>query len=180
MLTDIPLVTYPIPSSMEPPSDLDEVIDWLSRRFHQLEDEGREVVDEYWRLLRVIQKGRSFWPRMTLGLRIRTRTNGTFSLEWYGMGVMGRDQRPIERLHITKGRRHTYSIKALMRRQPTWVGPLVLETEPLLADIRCRLDQLVKIRDTVGDYAKKTGESGVSPSKLLENHRLEHQLKALL
>jgi hypothetical protein len=56
----------------------------------------------------------------------------------------------------------------------------VLETEPLLADIRCRLDQLVKIRDAVGDYAKKTGESGVSPSKLLENHRLEHQLKALL
>ena len=80
MLTDIPLVTYPIPSSMEPPSDLDEVIDWLSRRFHQLEDEGREVVDEYWRLLRVIQKGRSFWPRMTLGLRIMTRANGTFSL----------------------------------------------------------------------------------------------------
>ncbi|NBT43713.1 MAG: hypothetical protein EBT06_02105 [Gammaproteobacteria bacterium] len=145
MLTDIPLITYPHSSDIETPRDIDGIIVWLSTRFQELEEEGREVVDEYWRLLRVIQKGRSFWPRMTLGLRIRT-----------------------------------YSIKTLLRRQPTWVAPLVLETETLLADIRCRLDQLIKIRDALGAYARKTGESAVTPSKLLENYRLEHQLKALL
>ncbi len=180
MLTDIPLLTDPYGADVASPSDIDGIIEWLSSRFQQLEDEGREVVDEYWRLLRVIQRGRSFWPRMTLGLRIRTRANGTFSLEWYGMGVMGRDQRPVERIHIAKGRRHSYSMKALLRRQPSWVAPLVLETETLLADIRCRLDQLIKIRDALGMYARKTGESEVSPSKLLEKHRLDHQLNALL
>ena len=180
MLTEIPLITYPYSSDIETPRDIDGIIVWLSTRFQQLEEEGREVVDEYWRLLRIIQKGRSFWPRMTLGLRIRTRANGTFSLEWYGMGVIGRDKRPVERIHIAKGRRHGYSIKSLLRRQPTWVAPLVLETETLLADIRCRLDQLIKIRDALGDYARKTGESKVTPSKLLENYRLDHQLKALL
>jgi hypothetical protein len=78
---------------------------WLSERFEALRSEGQVVVDDYWRRMRAGRSGRSGSRRVSLGVRLRSRENGAFSLEWYEMGVLGQTRKPIAKRHIAKGPR---------------------------------------------------------------------------
>lgn len=147
------------------------LFDWLSDCFEALRSEGQVVVDDYWRRLRAGRRGRSGTPRASLGLRLRSRDNGAFSLEWYEMGVMGRTRKPIARRHIAKGRSHRYSLRSLLRGQPEWLAGLVEETEDVLADIRKRQAVLIKLRGAAVAYRAEASGKALTGRDLLSGDR---------
>ena len=112
------------------------LLDWLSTAFQSLENEGLSLVDGYWRDLKLEGKNQPYYPKVTLGLRIRRRQGGSFGLEWFGIGTLGTKRRYIAKRYIPKGKAETYPIKRLMRGQPHWLMPLVEDTEYHLAKIR--------------------------------------------
>ena len=67
------------------------------------------------------------YERGTLGLRLRSRESGAFSLEWYEMGALGRDRIPVAKRHIAKGPSSHYPLRQALRDQPAWLSPLVEE-----------------------------------------------------
>jgi len=142
---------------------LDPLLAWLTDHFHDLADDGQDIVNRYWQGLRLGEDHHPYQARATLGLRMRLRENLAISLEWYLMGSMGRSKRPIARVHIAKGRRQdTYSLKVLMRRQPLWLTELVEDIEKELTQVRIRQNRLIRIRDALGDFMKV--DSGRSPT----------------
>ena len=155
--------------------DTTAVVGWLSAGFSGLEFEGQIVVDEYWKRFKAMQKGRSASQRASLGVRVRTRRNGAFSLEWYVMGVIGKNRKPVEKQHIPKGQANRYSIDLLLAAQPNWIGRLVEETEELLAEIRLRQSLLIDIRNSVGAYTAEFSGQRQTGSQLLEHFRLTQQ-----
>lgn len=163
----------PQDDGLEAHDDPECLIAWLSETFSRLADEGSRIVDDYWRELRVLENHQPFYRRATLGLRLRLRDNGSFSLEWYGMGSLGKDRRPIARVHIAKSRTQTvYSLKSLMRRQPAWLSDLVESTESELGEIRLKQMRLIRIRDALGDYLRIEGGRNVTGGRLIEAFRL--------
>lgn len=150
---------------------------WISAGFEDLADEGNTIVDHYWAQLRQLENQQPFYRRASLGLRQRIRENGSFSLEWYGMGTLGKAKRPVAKVHIHKSRgRMSYPIKTLMRRQPGWILDLVQQTEAGLTDIRVRQNRLIRIRDALGDYLRIDGGPAVTGSRLIEAYRIGDDL----
>jgi hypothetical protein len=142
---------------------IDPLLAWLTDHFHDLADEGQDIVNRYWQGLRELEDHHPYQTRATLGLRMRLRENLAVSLEWYLMGTMGRSKKPIARAHIAKGRKQdAYSLKVLMRRQPVWLTEWVDDIEKELTQIRMRQSRLIRIRDALGDFMKF--ESGSSPT----------------
>jgi hypothetical protein len=151
------------------------LLDWMTTHFHEMADQGQSIVDAYWADLRVLENQRSFYQRATLGLRMRVRENLSLSLEWYGMGTLGRQKKPVARTHISKGRsKDAYPLRSLMRRQPAWLTELVEETETQLIEIRKRQIRLLRIRDALGDYLKLTRSEAITGSRLMERHLQGH------
>lgn len=149
--------------------DVAIVLDWLTLQFHELADEGHDLVNGYWKALREIENNRSFYQRATLGLRMRIRENLSLSLEWYVMGTIGKAKRPVAKSSIPKARgQESYSIKSLMRRQPAFLLDLVEESESHLALLRKRQHRLLKIRDALGEYMRLMGHEGMTGSRLME------------
>ena len=144
---------------------------WLSDQFHDLADEGQEVVNRYWQELRMLENSHSSYQRSTLGLRMRLRENLAVSLEWYLMGTLGRSKKPVAKVHIAKGRTHdAYSLKVLMRRQPVWLTDHVDGIEKELTQIRMRQTRLIRIRDALGDLLKITTGSHATGSQLMAHY----------
>lgn len=142
---------------------IDPLLAWLTDHFHDLADEGQDIVNRYWQGLRALEDKHPYQTRATLGLRMRLRDNLAVSLEWYLMGTLGRSKKPIARVHIAKGRNQdAYSLKALMRRQPVWLTDFVEEIEKELTRIRMRQSRLIRIRDALGEFMKI--EAGGSPT----------------
>lgn len=142
---------------------IDPLLAWLTDHFHDLADEGQAIVNTYWKGLRALEDSKPYQARATLGLRMRLRENLAFSLEWYLMGTLGRSKKPVARAHISKGRNQdTYSLKALMRRQPVWLTDYVEDIETKLTHIRMRQSRLIRIRDALGDFVKM--ETGACPT----------------
>lgn len=130
------------------------MIAWLSGAYADLQAHSQALVDEYWHRLKEGQKGRKGRDRATLGLRLRPRENGSFSIEWYRMGHLRREGRDITADYIRKGYGHRYSETFLLRDQPLWVEPLVVEFEELLSACRHKTEMLGKIRASVVHYQR--------------------------
>lgn len=168
----------PTASPSTTPADLagtEPLFTWLSEHFEALRSEGQVVVDDYWRRMRAGRSGRTGSRRVSLGVRLRSRENGAFSLEWYEMGVLGQTRKPIAKRHIAKGRSHRYSLRSLLRGQPEWLAGLVEETEDVLADLRKRQMLLMKIRDAVVAYASGISGQTLSGTGLLSGYRHAHR-----
>jgi hypothetical protein len=144
---------------------------WLSAQFDALRAEGQLVVDDYWSRLKSGRIGKKPYERGTLGLRLRSRDSGAFSLEWYEMGALGRTRKPVAKRHIAKGQSHRYSLRQVLRGQPEWLSPLVEETEEVLADLRKRQALLMKIRDAVVAYESEITGKTLTATGLLSNYR---------
>jgi hypothetical protein len=153
------------------PAGTEPLFAWLSERFEALRSEGQVVVDDYWRRMRAGRSGRTGSRRVSLGVRLRSRENGAFSLEWYEMGVLGQTRKPIAKRYIAKGRSHRYSLRSLLRGQPEWLAGLVEETEDVLADLRKRQMLLMKIRDAVVAYVGEEQGKALSGTELLGAYR---------
>ena len=139
--------------------DTSHLVAWLSGSFADLEYEGQAIVDDYWQRFSSGRKGRKHSEQGSLGLRLRARDSGAFSLEWYELGVLGKSRKPIAASHIRKGRTASYGMKALLNRQPSWVCEIVQEVEEVLAEIRKRQALLIKLRFAVRAYtAEVTGD----------------------
>lgn len=152
-------------------SPIDPLLAWLTDHFHDLADEGQAIVTRYWKGLRALEDAHPYQMRSTLGLRMRLRDNLAISLEWYLMGTLGRTQRSIARVHITKGRKQdTYSLKTLMRRQPVWLADFVEEIETDLTRIRIRQSRLIRIRDALGEFIKVEKGPGATGSKIMTQY----------
>lgn len=150
---------------------IDPLLAWMTDHFHDLADDGHDIVNRYWQGLRELENSRPYQPRATLGLRMRLRENLAFSLEWYLMGTLGRSKRPVARAHITKGRNQdTYSLKALMRRQPVWLTDFVNEIEMELTRIRMRQTRLIRIRDALGEFMKVEKGQSHTGSQLMTQY----------
>jgi|GEM_PF-1097577 hypothetical protein len=150
---------------------IDPLLAWLTDHFHDLADEGQDIVNRYWQGLRVLEDNHPYQWRATLGLRMRLRENLALSLEWYLMGTMGRSKKPIARVHIAKGRNQdTYSLKVLMRRQPVWLTEFVEEIEKELTQIRMRQSRLIRIRDALGEFMKIESGRSATGSQLMTRY----------
>ena len=156
-------------------ADTQALFNWVTGSFLELESMAQSQVDGYWEQLRAGRIGRKLKERGTLGLRLRSRANGSFSVEWYECGFLGNSNKPIARKHIRKGKNNRYPIKSLMQGQPEWLLSIVSETEFLLAEIRKRQALLVNIRDAGTIYAKAV--EGRSARPLAETDPSEEMLR---
>lgn len=138
--------------------DTQPVIVWLSGAYSDLQVQAQALVDDYWRRMKELQKGRKGSDRSSLGLRLRARENGAFSLEWYRTGPYRLSGRDISAEYIRRGQSLSYCRQALLRGQPSWVEPLVDDFEPALAEFRLRIAMVGKIRFAVVQYEKKLAE----------------------
>ena len=161
----------PPPLALTPPPRI--LIDWLSECFADLAEAGQITVEAYWQELRTLGRHQPYYQKVTLGVRLRLRPNGNFSLEWFLMTRPGTTPRPVTTLHVPKGRQHThYPVKRLMRRQPPCLWPLVEKTEAALGEIRLRQARLVRLRDALGDYLKLDGGPSITGGRLIEAYRM--------
>ena len=151
---------------------INPLLTWLSQAFEEIESEGLEIVDSYWRDLRLEGKNQPYYPKVTLGLRIRRRQGGSFSLEWFGIGTLATKRRYIAKHHIPKGKAETYSIKRLMRGQPNWIMPLVEDTEYRLTQIRRRHVQLSKIREALAGWYSHSLEKPLRGREMIDEYRM--------
>lgn len=135
-------------------SDTQPLIAWLSGAYADLQAQSQSLVDDYWRRLRAGQAGRKGMDRASLGLRLRARENGAFSIEWYRMGRLRRSGRDITADYIRKGSGHRYPESSLLRNQPQWLGPIVRELEDSLCLCRQKNELLGKIRASVIHYQR--------------------------
>lgn len=147
-------------------TDIQPLIAWLSCAFADLQAQTQAMVDDYWRRLDDGQKGRKGLDRATLGLRIRARENGSFSIEWYRMGHLRRSRRDVTADYIRKGFGYRYSEASLLRNQPQWLHPIVRELEDSLSVCRQRNALLGKMRLSVVHYQRSIQPNPLSRSKL--------------
>lgn len=131
------------------------MIAWLSGAYADLQAQAQSVVDDYWRRLQLGQIGRKGLDRGNLGLRLRSRENGAFSLEWYRMGHLRRAGRDVSAEYIRRGNHLGYARRFLLRGQPAWIEPIALETEEALIEIRRKIAMIGKIRFAVVQYERK-------------------------
>lgn len=150
---------------------LETVYPWLSAQFDALQAEGQLVVDDYWNRLKAGRTGRKPYERGTLGLRLRSRDSGAFSIEWYEMGSLGRDRKPVAKRHIAKGQSHRYPLRQVLQGQPDWLSALVEETEDVLAELRKRQALLMKIRDAVVAYESEITGNALTATGVLAGYR---------
>lgn len=153
---------------------IETVYPWLSAQFDALRAEGQLVVDDYWNRLKAGRTGRKPYERGTLGLRLRSRDSGAFSIEWYEMGSLGRDRKPVAKRHIAKGNSHRYPVRQVLRGQPDWLSSLVEETEDVLTELRKRQALLVKVRDALVAYQSEITGKTLAATDVLANFRQAH------
>ncbi|MBP1151348.1 MULTISPECIES: conjugative transfer protein MobI(A/C) [unclassified Methylocaldum] len=130
---------------------------WLAERFDALRREAKFLVDDYWARLKDGRVGQKLHARGSLGVRLKTRDTGAFSIEWYEMGVMRLDgqRRSIARKTYARGRSYQYPLDRMLNGEPEWVAELVTEVETAFAEIRKQMDLLIGIRDALVAYDKQ-------------------------
>ena len=151
--------------------DITPIIEWISGAFADLEYQGQSMVDLYWKRLREGRVGRYRNELGTVGLRMRRRANGAFSIQWYHMAYLGNSRRSIEGTYIRKGRSHQYNLDSVLKNQPEWVKVIVREIEAVLSEIRKRQALLMKFRNPLAAYLREVEGQRVFASTMLENYR---------
>ena len=149
----------------------DPLIQWISEAFADLEILGQVVVDHYWFLLREGRKGRKYQDMGGIGLRLRRRTNGSFSMEWYHLGYLGKTKKSVEGAYIRKGRSASYSVEPFLRKQPEWLKDIVREVESVLMVIRERQAHLIALRSKTATYVRTLEGNKTYGSDLLKAFR---------
>lgn len=149
----------------------DPLVQWLSEAFTDLEILGQVVVDHYWYLLREGRKGRKYQDMGGIGLRLRRRTNGSFSMEWYHMGYLGKTKKSVEGAYIRKGRSPGYSVETFLRKEPEWLKEIVREVESVLMVIRERQAILIQLRSKSASYVRTLEGNKTYGSDLLKTFR---------
>lgn len=139
-------------------TDTQVLLTWITGSFLDLESRAQDQVDSYWEELKSGRNGRKPKDRGNLGLRLRSRANGSFSVEWYKCGFLGNSNKSIARGHIRKGRNNRYPIRSVINGQPDWLLSLISETEDVLSEIRKRQALLVRIRNAASLYTKHVGD----------------------
>lgn len=144
----------------EPPviTGAESIYAWLAERFDALNREAKFLVDDYWARLKEGRAGKKLYARGSLGVRLKTRETGAFTVEWYEMGILRVDgqRRSIARKTYARGRSYKYPLERMLGGEPEWVAELVTEVENAFADIRRQVDLLIGIRDAVVAYDKLT------------------------
>lgn len=151
--------------------DISPMLAWLSGAFADLEYQGQCAVDHYWTRLREGRVGRYKNDLGTVGLRLRRRSNGAFSLEWYLMTYLGKTKRPIAGEYIRKGRSHKYNLDPLLKHQPEWLKIIVRDVEEILCEIRRRQAMLIKLRNPLATYVRELEGKKVYGSSVVQNYR---------
>ena len=144
--------------------DIQPMIAWLSGAYADLQVQAQALVDDYWRRMKEEQKGRTGIDRGSLGLRLRARDNGAFSLEWYRMGHLRRSGRDISAEYIRRGQGPGYCKQTLLRGQPAWIENIVSDVEDALVEYRRRNAMIGKIRFAVVQYERKVTENKATQS----------------
>lgn len=130
---------------------------WLATSLRELQDEAQLLVDDYWRRLKEGRTHQKRYAQGSVGVRLRARETGGFSIEWYEMGRLGGSGRFVAKKQFSKGRRsHRYALDQALKNEPDWIAELVRETEEVFADIRKRQALLVRIRDSLIAYESET------------------------
>ena len=130
---------------------------WLAERLDKLRTEAQFLVNDYWARLKAGREGQKPHARGSLGVRLKPRETGAFSIEWYEMGVIRvhGQQRSIARKTYARGRSYEYPLKKMLNGEPEWVANLVTEVEKAFAEIRKQMALLINIRDALVAYDKE-------------------------
>jgi len=155
------------PQSAELPAVSAPVCKWVATRLNDLQTEAKLLVDDYWARLKQGRAGQKRYARGKLGVRLRARDTGAFSIEWYEMGVLGGTGRSIARKQLNKGRAHRYALDQTLKSEPEWIANLVQEAEDTFAEIRKRQALLVEIRDALVSYESKVSGKAVTASMIV-------------
>ncbi len=141
---------------------------WLATSLRELQDEARLLVDDYWRRLKEGRTHQKRYAQGNIGVRLRARDTGGFSIEWYEMGRLGGSGRSVAKKQFSKGRRsHCYALDQALKNEPEWVAELVRETEEVFTDIRKRQALLVRIRDSLIAYESETSGQMVTAEAII-------------
>jgi hypothetical protein len=160
------------PATIEPqtanlPAVSVPVCEWVATRLNHLQTEAKLLVDDYWVRLKQGRSGQKRYARGKLGVRLRARDTGAFSIEWYEMGVLGGTGRSIARKQLNKGRAHRYALDQPLKSEPEWIANLVQEAEDAFAEIRKRQALLVEIRDALVAYESEISGSPVTAAMIV-------------
>jgi hypothetical protein len=141
---------------------------WLAASLRELQDEAKLLVDDYWRRLKEGRTHQKRYAQGSVGVRLRARDTGGFSIEWYEMGRLGGSGRFVAKKQFSKGRRsHRYALDQALKSEPDWVAELVRETEEVFADIRKRQALLVRIRDSLIAYESEASGQTVTAEAII-------------
>ena len=143
------------------------VCKWVATHLNDLQTEAKLLVDDYWVRLKQGRGGQKGHARGKLGVRLRARDTGAFSIEWYEMGILGGTGRSIARKQLNKGRAHRYMLELPLRSEPEWVVNLVQEAEDAFAEIRKRQALLVEIRDALVAYESEVSGRPVTAAMIV-------------
>jgi hypothetical protein len=155
------------PQTAELPAVSGPVCEWVATRLNDLQTEAKLLVDDYWARLKQGRAGQKRYARGKLGVRLRARDTGAFSIEWYEMGVLGGTGRSIARKQLNKGRAHRYALDQTLKSEPEWIANLVQEAEDAFAEIRKRQALLVDVRDALVAYESEVSGKAVTASMIV-------------
>jgi len=143
-----------------------EVRAWIGGSLASLQTEAQVLVDDYWAQLKNKRAGKKAYEIGRIGVRLRSRETGSFSIEWFRMGKLG-NGKGIATRGFRKGRAHMYSVDHMLTREPEWLGDLVRSSEQVFSEIRKKQMLLAEIRNALAEYASHVSGKPVTAAMLV-------------
>lgn len=150
----------------------DHAIVLLQRRIEQLYNEGKAIVDRYWKYVYEMENKLPGWEsKCRLQVRCIVKGNSIRAdwteVKWYGSSAKG-DRKPIRRQIIKPKDSYGYTLSKLKTLSPEWAKEIVEETETQLVSVRREASHLVKAIIYV-KHAKEAAAGTLDTSKARGN-----------
>lgn len=143
-----------------------EVRTWIGESLAALQAEAQILVDDYWAQLKDKRTGKKAYEIGKIGVRLRPRETGSFSIEWFRMGKLG-NGKGIATRGFRKGRAHMYPVDQMLTHEPEWLGELVRSSEQVFSEIRKKQMLLAEIRNALAEYASHVSGKPVTAAMLV-------------
>ena len=126
----------------------DHAIVLLQQRIEQLYNEGKAIVDRYWKYVYDMENKLPGWEsKCRLQVRCIVKGNSIRAdwteVKWYGSSSKG-DRNSIRRQIIKPKDSYGYTLSKLKTLAPEWAKEIVEETETQLVGVRREASHLVK------------------------------------
>lgn len=144
---------------------LDDVLAWQAHMVEakeRLRNEAVDLIDGYYKVHFAGNKGRPYWEKSVMGVRVNNGANGDFYTAWtHSRWFKGRSGKMIPRTStINKGQGFHYPRPSLKRHAKPWEVDCVLAVEDGLAAIREQMHCIKNMERTLRKLCKLRVASG--------------------